>query len=120
MMIHRCVRRSLALLGLVAIVGIAGGIATPAQARVFIGFGFAPWGYYDPWYGPDAYGPPVVYGPPPTIIAPAPGYASAPAPITGAAPPPPTWYYCDQPAGYYPYVQRCTTQWRQVAARPTP
>jgi hypothetical protein len=28
------------------------------------------------------------------------------------------WYYCEDPAGYYPYVQRCRSPWRQVA--PTP
>ncbi len=24
------------------------------------------------------------------------------------------WYYCDDPAGYYPYINTCNTQWRQV------
>jgi hypothetical protein len=26
------------------------------------------------------------------------------------------WYYCDNPAGYYPYVHDCKTQWREVDA----
>lgn len=30
-----------------------------------------------------------------------------------------SWYLCDDPAGYYPYVAACRTQWRQVAAWPS-
>jgi hypothetical protein len=26
------------------------------------------------------------------------------------------WYYCTEPAGYYPYVQQCSRPW--VAVRP--
>jgi hypothetical protein len=29
-----------------------------------------------------------------------------------------SWYYCDNPAGYYPYVRSCMGPWRAVA--PTP
>lgn len=29
-----------------------------------------------------------------------------------------SWYYCDNPKGYYPYVQSCNGSWRAVA--PTP
>lgn len=28
------------------------------------------------------------------------------------------WYYCTQPAGYYPYVQQCPAGWIQVSPRP--
>jgi hypothetical protein len=28
-----------------------------------------------------------------------------------------TWYYCDKPAGYYPYVQTCTVPFRAVPAQ---
>lgn len=40
----------------------------------------------------------------------------APAPM----PPPPaqSWYYCDNPRGYYPYVQTCSGGWHQVPAVP--
>jgi hypothetical protein len=31
---------------------------------------------------------------------------------------PPVWYYCDNPQGYYPYVQQCPGGWRTVS--PTP
>ena len=27
-----------------------------------------------------------------------------------------TWYYCSDPAGYYPYVTQCTTGWQAVPA----
>jgi hypothetical protein len=26
------------------------------------------------------------------------------------------WYYCPYPAGYYPYVQQCSTAWEVVPA----
>jgi len=26
------------------------------------------------------------------------------------------WYYCQDPAGYYPYVQQCSTTWQTVPA----
>ena len=31
---------------------------------------------------------------------------------------PPVWYYCDNPQGYYPYVQQCPGGWRTVAPSP--
>jgi hypothetical protein len=27
-----------------------------------------------------------------------------------------TWYYCADPAGYYPYVTQCFTGWQSVPA----
>lgn len=39
-------------------------------------------------------------------------------PPSGApAQPGPVWYYCDNPTGYYPYVQSCSA-WRAVPASP--
>jgi len=34
--------------------------------------------------------------------------------------PPPAqfWYHCDNPQGYYPYVQTCSSGWHQVPATP--
>jgi hypothetical protein len=29
---------------------------------------------------------------------------------------PQTWYYCADPAGYYPYVTQCNTEWQAVPA----
>lgn len=86
--------------------------AVPVYARVsvFIGPGvvvpFGPfWApYWEPYAYPYAY-PPVVVQPPPQV------YVQPP-------PSPPSWYYCDNPKGYYPYVQQCPGGWSQVA--PTP
>ena len=71
----------------------------------------------DYWYGPRyvyPYGPPVyaappVYAPPPVYVAP-PVYYVAP---QGPAPAQ-SWYYCDDPPGYYPNVPSCNSSWRQV------
>src|SRR6516162_6374155 len=58
--------------------------------RFFFGGGFVDpwWGYY-PDYGYYDYGQ---------------SYASQ------------TWYYCSDPAGYYPYVTQCNTGWQAVPA----
>jgi hypothetical protein len=43
-------------------------------------------------------------------------YVTPPAtmPAPQAAPAPQMWYYCDNPAGYYPYVQSCSQPYRPV------
>lgn len=33
------------------------------------------------------------------------------------APAPQSWYYCTNPAGYYPYVTQCSVAWQSVPAR---
>lgn len=137
---------ALAAFAIAAFVGVSS-TQNRAEARVFIGFGFGGpcCGYYpyypDPyWYYPPPYygyyGPPAVFEPPPTNLAPSRGYSSAPElntntppsgppPMANAGPPPrnmrppqAVWYYCENPSGYYPYVKKCGTRWRQVAARP--
>jgi hypothetical protein len=30
------------------------------------------------------------------------------------------WYYCSDPAGYYPYVQNCSKAWMQVVPQANP
>jgi hypothetical protein len=57
-----------------------------------------------PFWTPYAYPPAVVQSPPPVVIQP--------------APPQTSWYHCDNPQGYYPYVQQCPGGWRPVP--PTP
>jgi hypothetical protein len=53
---------------------------------------------YDPYdYGWDAY--------------PDSGYYGYTQPYTAQ-----TWYYCSDPAGYYPYVTQCNTGWQAVPA----
>ena len=64
-----------------------------------------------PFWAPYAY--------PPALVAPAPVYVPRSPPII-AQPSAPTsyWYYCDNPQGYYPYIQQCPGGWKQVV--PTP
>ena len=94
--------------------------AAPAAARVFVhafigGPFYAPYPYYPYpyYYGP----PPVYYAPPPVVYTPPPVYYTPP-PEPTVAPQAQTWYYCDNPQGYYPYVSQCGSGWRQVPARP--
>jgi hypothetical protein len=60
---------------------------------VGVGLGLVPytWGWwgYAPYYGDYDYGQPY---------------------------PAQTWYYCSNPAGYYPYVTQCYTGWQAVPA----
>jgi hypothetical protein len=74
-------------------------------------FGWWWWtdGYW--YYYPQPIYPYPTYVPPPVVVT-APAAPPAPAPNS------PTWYFCDNPNGYYPYVQTCLTPWRAVA--PTP
>jgi hypothetical protein len=58
----------------------------------------------------------VVYAPPPVVYQP-PVYAPPP-PQQPVAQQAQTWYYCDNPKGYYPYVQQCSSGWRQTPAAP--
>lgn len=111
--------------GVIALgVGALGiGLATPAQARVFVGIGigvplfapplFAP-PLFAPWYYPPAFYAPR-YLPPPVVYAPPVAYQQQP---TYVAPQKPVWYYCDNPRGYYPYVGSCQEGWRTVPATP--
>ncbi len=102
-----------------AALALGGGWAlapAPAAARVFVHIGVPLWGCCGPYYYAP---PPVVYYPPPYYYAPPPVvYAPPPAPPTPLAPQAQTWYYCDNPKGYYPYVSNCSSGWRQVPARP--
>ena len=73
--------------------------------------------HYSPHYGyghvhrvyPRFYGG-IFYDVPPVWVAPAPSISIVPAP-----PPAPLWYYCTDPAGYYPTVSACTVPWTPVA-----
>lgn len=72
------------------------------HSRIFIG---APFFIGDPfWWGPGPY-----YAVPPVIVP------SAPSTYIQQAPAPPAyWYYCQNPAGYYPAVQTCPGGWMTV------
>ena len=122
-------RTKTALLALAA----AGLLALPglAQARVFwsVGIGFPAYYSYGPgwnsgwgggWYDPyPAYGgwgawstwsPPVVVERQPVVVQSLP---PGPAPQS-------FWYYCQNPAGYYPYVSVCPGGWTPVPSTPPP
>lgn len=73
--------------------------------RVFIGSGFW-WG--EPWWWGPAY---PYYAAPPMLVPEAP-----PAYIEQEPPAqqPYYWYYCPNPAGYYPYVKECPLGWMTV------
>jgi hypothetical protein len=59
-------------------------------------------GYWGPgWWGPSYYYP---YSAPPVIVQRAPAY----------------WYYCQNPQGYYPYIQQCPNGWMQVVPPASP
>ena len=85
--------------------------------RVGIGIGVGPyWGpSWGPYWGSYAY----PYGYPPVVTVPSTQvYVQPSAPAPAQPPPLASWYYCDNPGGYYPYVQQCPGGWRPVA--PTP
>jgi hypothetical protein len=66
-----------------------------------------PYGY--PYGYPYAY--PYTY-PPQIYVQPSPQLSIQPPSSQ------PSWYYCDNPEGYYPYVQQCPGGWRTVAPSP--
>ena len=111
--------RFLVALGVVAALGVAA-LPSPAQARghhawgwglgVGLGVG-ALWGW--PYYYPyEAY--PYPY-PSPYY---APGAPAATILQQAPAAPPPVYYYCKNPEGYYPYIQSCQAGWQTVNVIP--
>ena len=81
-------------------------------------YGYGPYPYYPPSY-PPSYAPPYSYAPPNGY---SPSYNGAPPSNYSQSAPPPaqaqSWYRCDNPQGYYPYIQSCSSGWRQVPAAP--
>jgi hypothetical protein len=97
--------------------GVLGGFATGAVLGAF-----APWpGYYPApaYYGPWGY---------PYYSYPGPYYQSAPVAVQQPGPvyqqaqqaQPQYWYWCDNPQGYYPYIQNCPSNWKQVVPQIAP
>ena len=77
---------------------------------VGVSIGLGPyWWPYGPYTYPYVY--PYTYTPPVYV---------QPSQQLSIQPPssPPVWYYCDDPQGYYPYVQQCPGGWRTVAPSP--
>ncbi len=85
-------------------------------------WGAWPYAWYDAY--PYTYG--YRYAPYPVYVPQDSAYVEqvpSPAePQTQSAAPGPTnyWYYCTDPAGYYPYVQSCTKAWMQVVPQSVP
>jgi hypothetical protein len=76
---------------------------------VSIGVGSYWWPYWWPYRYPYVY--PYTYSP--QI------YVQPSQPLSIQPPSsPPVWYYCDNPEGYYPYVQQCPGGWRTVTPSP--
>jgi hypothetical protein len=82
------------------------------------------WGY--PWYGGYPYAYPYAYAPYPAayVAQDAPSYSEPPL-TQGEYQGQPQgqanfWYYCTDPAGYYPYVQGCSKAWVQVTPQAVP
>ncbi|MDR2188269.1 MAG: hypothetical protein LBE62_09500 [Azonexus sp.] len=73
--------------------------------------GYYPWGgYFSPWWATPVVSPVVVTQP-----QPAPVYIQqTPPAAASAAPVEAVWYYCRDPAGYYPYVSECQGNWLKV------
>jgi hypothetical protein len=72
-------------------------------------------GYYGYYGYPYSSGYPVYssgYAPQEYVEQPA---APQPAPPPAAAQPSSSWYWCEDPPGYYPHVARCNRPWTAVA-----
>lgn len=70
------------------------------------------------WWFVDGYWyfyPEPVY-PYPTYVPPAVVVQESP-PVPTGLPPQQSWYYCDNPRGYYPYVASCSVTWQEVPAK---
>lgn len=85
----------------------------PAWRAGYWGPGYWGAGYWGPW--PYAWGATVAL---PYAVAPLVVNTQPAAPvIVQAAPEAPAssyWYYCTEPAGYFPYVQQCSQPWMKV------
>lgn len=97
--IPRRLPRPAGLAVVVAGLAVSALLAAPAQARVFVGFGF-PLSYPPPGYYPPP--PPIYYPPPPGYYPPPSGYY--PPPPTVYAPPPAYAPVPGQPAGQSCYA----------------
>ena len=84
-----------------------GGVGVSIGVGPYWGSYWGPYGYpYGYLYGyPSTYAPQVTVQPAPPVAIQAPAT-------------PPLWYACDNPAGYYPYIQQCPGGWRTVAPSP--
>lgn len=121
-------------LATVLLAGFAADAAARGRHRTSVGlyFGAGPgwWGgspwhwrqpfFYDPWFDPWWHAPrTVIIEREPPVYIQRPQVQMAPAapqvPVAPVAPVAPrVWYYCTDPAGYYPYVPNCNQPWVSV------
>jgi hypothetical protein len=89
-----------------------GGFHGHGRVGVFVGPGV--W-----WGGPWWWGPGYPYYDYPGYSYP---YYAPPVYVQPQPPPqqPYYWYYCQNPQGYYPYVQQCPNGWMQVVPPASP
>ncbi len=83
------------------------------------GPGYYPRPYYRPYYASPYYYPPYYYPPSVSIPSEPPVYierGEITEPVPQASP---SWYYCADPQGYYPYVKQCPEGWQAVTPRPS-
>jgi len=89
----------------------------------YYGYPYSAYPYYAaPYYPPYAYPPAYSYAPsyaPSYNYAPPEAYQPQQQPLASNVPAPQTWYYCENPRGYYPQVKSCTIGWHQVLVQPS-
>jgi hypothetical protein len=73
--------------------------------------------YWGAWW-PYAYGYPYAY--PYAYPGYAPAYPSVYIERNEQPAPTSYWYYCQEPAGYYPYVKECSKAWLTVVPQNVP
>jgi hypothetical protein len=95
--------------------GFRGGYGGGFHGGGYIGIYATPYYYGYPYYG-------YPYTPSPTIVVPSsPTYVEQNTIIEDSSEHPAGyWYYCTNPAGYYPYVKECSTDWQKVNPTPPP
>lgn len=126
--------RRLPILGLIALLAAMPAPAAAHRGRVgvyiggpVVGAGLyygAGWPYYRPWGVPYGYPYGGYYGgpyPPAVVtvpVAPPVYIEQSTPPAAPARVPAAFWYYCAEPAGYYPGVKECPPGWQAVPAQP--
>jgi hypothetical protein len=68
--------------------------------------------FWGPWYYPPYYPPVVIERQPPLVYIEQSPVAEPQTRYSGY------WYYCQQPSGYYPEIQKCSQPWVKIPPRP--
>ena len=95
--------------------GYGGGYGYRGFGGLYFGLGYPYFGYGYPYYGYGGYGYPYYS---PSVVQAAPQTSVQQSPPVTQQNPTGYWYYCNNPAGYYPYIKACPNGWQQVS--PTP